>query len=119
MALHSGHYVYMIVEREYLSVVPEVIKVGFSTNFTARARAYPKSSLVLATFRVSSGRDAERAIITAMRARYVRRKDIGAEYFQVDDLCAAMNLFAVTATRFACSSPSSSEVIEDRMIIDG
>ena len=75
MALCTGHYLYAVVEREFLRCGDHVVRVGFSTDLAEQMKACPNGSLVLATARVRDGRDAERALLVEMqpKARSPRR----------------------------------------------
>ena len=119
MAVHNGHYVYIIQEREFLDTT-NVIKVGFSTDLPSRMRAYPKSSQILMTLRVSEGRVAERTIMdvflgcTKCASKRIRhRSDIGQEYFEVDGLQEAVLLFAATAAKFVTAARIVDEDVDE------
>lgn len=106
MAHHAGDYVYIVKERESIRLAESVFKVGYTTGFCARMKAYPKGSIVIVTLRVKNGRVAERAVLDAMRARHTQRRDLGFEYFQGSCTDIAWT-FHITASRFACCDVAS------------
>jgi hypothetical protein len=69
-------------EREHIRCGDAVCKLGFTTNFAARMRAYPNGSLVLLSVRVSDGRKCERIVLRAFAEFFTPRRNIGAEYFE-------------------------------------
>jgi hypothetical protein len=79
-------YVYMLIEREFISRRPAVVKVGRTRQFDPRKRlqCYPKGSRVLQVCCVRDCRAAELAVLRHFRQRHEARRDIGAEYFAGD-----------------------------------
>lgn len=77
----DGPYVYLIVQREFIRLHEPVVKPGQSGNVRARVTSYPNGSTCLATTPVIDRKAAETALLTAFKAAFKHRTDIGAEYF--------------------------------------
>jgi hypothetical protein len=80
----SGH-IYMIREREFLKTAEPIYKIGKTTNIKSRMPSYPKNSRLYLCFFCSTNIDVvERHLIKLFDERFVKRTDIGAEYYQGD-----------------------------------
>jgi hypothetical protein len=103
MAAHHGTFLYLIKEREHVRCGDSVYKVGMTTDFKSRARAYPNNSIVLLSLRVhaDAGREAERNVLRSFQGAFKQRRDCGSEYFEglLPDM---MVLFMSAASRFGC-----------------
>ena len=65
---------------------PYIFKPGRSEDVVQRSRQYPKGSRTLCVLPVSgNGKDAEDAVLAAFGRKFVQRRDVGTEYFQVCD----------------------------------
>ena len=88
MASHDyGTYLYLLKEREHVRCGDDgavVCKVGFTTDFVTRMRAYPDSSTIILTVSVrrESVRQAARLVLGAFERCFKQRNDIGDEYFE-------------------------------------
>jgi hypothetical protein len=105
MATHNGGtYLYLLKEREHIRCNDTVCKVGFTTNFGSRMRAYPNGSSVIVSLRIQrdAGRQAERIALAAFERCFTLRRDIGTEYFDGDVADMAAMLISV-ASRFVCA----------------
>jgi hypothetical protein len=105
MATHNGGtYLYLLKEREHIRCNDTVYKVGFTTDFGSRMRAYPNGSAVIISLRIqrNAGRQAERLALAAFERCFTHRRDIGAEYFDGDVVDMAAMLISV-ASRFVCA----------------
>jgi T5orf172 domain len=88
-------YIYLLQEREFVTRAENVYKIGRTTqvNFT-RFNQYPKSSKLYFQSYCGDCHICEREIIALFTERYIRRLDIGGEYFEGDvggmisDMCA-------------------------------
>lgn len=78
----DGPSTYLLIEREFIKTREPVVKPGRTCNLRARMAQYPKGSRCIATTCVSDCVQAEHAVLTAFKALFKRRLDIGAEYFQ-------------------------------------
>jgi hypothetical protein len=86
MATFLSACLYLILEREFLNQPVPVFKIGRSRNFKNRAADYPKGSCILKTTAVNSDSvvQAEKDLISLLKAWCTQRLDIGKEYFQGD-----------------------------------
>jgi hypothetical protein len=96
-------------EREHIRCGDAVCKLGFTTNFAARMRAYPNGSLVLLSVRVSDGRKCERIVLRAFAEFFTPRRNIGAEYFEGGGAAAMVTLMASTVAPFVCTEPVAAD----------
>jgi hypothetical protein len=87
-----GHYVYIIVPREFIKASEDVDKdVGYSTSLSTRLSSYPDVSVMLSVVRVPDGRVAEAAVVAEFRKAFSQQKKVGREYFKggVDEMQSA------------------------------
>lgn len=83
--IHDSEYVYFIHEREFLLAKKPVYKLGKTTQWNCRRlQDYPKGSALILVWRVPDCHATERALIAEFDARYKKRADIGAEYYEGD-----------------------------------
>ncbi len=83
--IHDSEYVYFIHEREFLQAKKPVYKLGKTTQWNCRRlQDYPKDSALILVWRVPDCHATERALIAEFDARYKKRADIGAEYYEGD-----------------------------------
>lgn len=96
-----GDFVYMIVEREFLRLVPtrKAFKIGKSSNLLNRMRQYPKGSQVLTCVHVGNADAAERALLGVFDAIFKRRTDVGREYFAGDPVAMQRLFWSVLDTK--------------------
>jgi hypothetical protein len=80
--------VYLLREREFISLDQPVYKIGRAKNVSIRFDAYPKGSEVLFTLAVQNMRETEKDIKDEFNKKFNNRKDIGTEYFEgsVDEM---------------------------------
>jgi hypothetical protein len=97
----------MLRDREFSRLSEPVYKVGFSTDFEKRARAYPKNSEIFVVQRVQqeNARKAESMLLAALRSQpsIIQRTDIGREYFE-GPIAFLQNIFSNVANLF-CVGP--------------
>lgn len=83
---HHGGHLYLIREREFLKTRELVFKIGKTTNVRHRMPAYPKDSLLYAMVHCPCALgDAEKRLLRHFDVHFVRRDDIGREYYQTFD----------------------------------
>lgn len=93
----SCHYIYMLIEREFINSNQFVYKIGKTTQRNyARFKDYPKGSEVLLYLKCNDCHSAERAIIQLFKSKYEPMTEYGYEYFRgspntmINDICALM-----------------------------
>lgn len=78
-------FLYILREREFLKTEELIYKIGKTINIKNRMPAYPKSSRLYLCFYCSSDIDVlERDLITTFDRLFVKRVDIGSEYYEGD-----------------------------------
>jgi hypothetical protein len=78
-------YIYLIIEREFISSNKKIYKIGKSKQENAkRTASYPKGSVLLYTRICKNCTNCEKELISLFRQKYIERKDIGNEYFEGD-----------------------------------
>ncbi len=83
--MHDSQYVYFIHEREFLNVKKPIYKLGKTTQWNCRRlKDYPKDSALILVWRVPNCHTVERALISEFDKRYIKRSDIGSEYYEGD-----------------------------------
>jgi len=77
--------VYLVIEREFLKTNENIYKIGYSTqpNLT-RFMQYPKGSKLLFQMYTEYAKESEKEIINTFALNFIRRCDIGKEYFEGD-----------------------------------
>lgn len=80
----SGH-LYMIREREFLRTRENIYKIGKTINIRGRMPSYPKNSRLYICFFCSTNIDVvEKHMIALFDQRFIKRTDIGSEYYEGD-----------------------------------
>jgi len=80
-----AEYIYLIHEREFVKSKQPIYKIGKSKQENCkRTKSYPKDSILECVFRVNDCDQKEKEIIKVLSEKYIRRKDIGNEYFEGD-----------------------------------
>jgi hypothetical protein len=80
----AGH-VYLVAEREFIRLGDNVYKVGSCTcDLSEEMNAYPRGSQLLLSVRVDKDKvhAAERDVVEAMDANFVRCDELGAQYYK-------------------------------------
>lgn len=76
-------FIYVIREREFLKTNEFIYKIGRSKQRACkRLNDYPNGSLLECDFRVDNCIEKEKEIIRVLTDKYIRRLDIGYEYFE-------------------------------------
>ena len=76
------HSVYLLIEREFLTLKKNVFKIGRSENVINRAKQYPNGSRLLITLPCVDGIASEKHLKYVFKKNFVHRTDIGSEYFE-------------------------------------
>ena len=77
--------VYLIIEREFLKTNENIYKIGYSTKPNLiRFKQYPNGSKLLLHIYTEFAKQCEREIINIFTTNFIRRLDIGNEYFEGD-----------------------------------
>jgi hypothetical protein len=80
-----GH-LYLIKEREFIKTNESILKLGKTTDIKRRMPAYPKDSRVMVIFYCDTNiHNVERRLIQLFDSRFVKRMDIGHEYYEGDE----------------------------------
>jgi uncharacterized C2H2 Zn-finger protein len=79
----NGH-IYLLQEREFIKTNEPIYKIGKSIEVTSRLKNYPKGSNIIAVFPVSNVQKTESYLIGKFCKSFIRRLDIGHEYFEGD-----------------------------------
>ena len=79
------NYIYLLQEREFIKTNENIYKIGKSNakNLT-RFKQYPKNSVLLFQSICNNCNIMEKIIIKVFKKKFIRRKDIGNEYFEGD-----------------------------------
>ena len=78
-----SHYIYLLQEREFIKTKENVYKVGRTEKENhSRFNQYPKGSVLLFQMICNDCKNIERQIIKLFKEKFIRKKDIGNEYFE-------------------------------------
>lgn len=90
---NNEHYIYCLIEREFIKTGETIYKVGKSNHIFKRMNSYPKGSRVLAVFRVNNCHKVEKDLLLALdtNPKIQRAPHIGREYYN----CNLADLFEV------------------------
>jgi hypothetical protein len=82
----TGH-IYVVKEREFIKTNESVYKIGKSINIKNRMPCYPKDSKILLIFHsgVFDIHKLEKDIIARYDDLFIKRKDIGSEYYECSE----------------------------------
>ena len=91
-------YIYLLKEREFMKTNENIYKIGKTKqdNFK-RFNSYPKGSVLIFQILCSNCTNIENKLIKLFREKYIKRKDIGNEYFEgdyinmIDDIIKIVN----------------------------
>ena len=93
--VHSNHFpvfkkgrpghLYVIKEREFLKTNENIFKIGKTTNIVHRMPQYPKQSRLYIMFYSTNIDDMEKYLIQEFDKRFIKRTDIGVEYYECND----------------------------------
>lgn len=77
------HYIYLLLEREFIKTNEPIYKIGKSIQKnTKRINSYPKGSILLLQTMCSNCHIIEKKLKQLFKRRYKLRNDIGHEYFE-------------------------------------
>jgi len=83
--LHNKNYIYIIQEREFIKTKEPIYKIGRTKHgYIKRLKNYPKNSVVLCILKVPDSLSYERALIKEFDKKFIKRTDIGNEYYEGD-----------------------------------
>lgn len=78
-------YIYLLQEREFVKTQEQIYKIGKTMQKNLkRFNAYPKGTILLFYSMCTDHHTMERLIIKTFSDNFIRRQDIGAEYFEGD-----------------------------------
>lgn len=78
-------FIYILREREFLKTNEQIYKIGKTVNMKNRMPSYPKDTRLYLCFYCCSNIDAiEKHLISTFDIRFVKRTDIGSEYYEGD-----------------------------------
>ena len=82
----AGH-IYVVKEREFIKTNESIFKIGKSINIKNRMPCYPKDSKIILIFHsgVYDIHKLEKDIIARYDELFVKRKDIGSEYYECSE----------------------------------
>jgi hypothetical protein len=82
----NEHYIYCLIEREFIKTRESIYKVGKSNHIFKRMNSYPKGSRVIALFRVQNCHKTEKELLAALdnNPKTIRAVEIGREYYKGD-----------------------------------
>lgn len=114
----------MLMEREFVRMHENVFKVGRTGDLLHRFSNYPKGSSLIAWCAASDALATERAILKELSARFIRRRDVGLEYFEGPPH-EVRNVFIATVLAAGepawpgrPSLPAAPAVVEEEVIAD-
>ena len=89
----KDHYIYCLIEREFLKTKENIYKIGKSTSLAPRMRQYPKGSKIIAMSQVNNCDIAETDLIKVLDSnkKFKRASDVGREYYE----CNTKDLLSV------------------------
>lgn len=83
--LHNKNYIYIIQEREFIKTKEPIYKIGRTKHgYIKRLKNYPKNSVVLCILKVPDSLSYERSLIKEFDKKFIKRTDIGNEYYEGD-----------------------------------
>lgn len=92
----TNNYIYLIHEREFIKTNEPIYKIGKTTRGYDRIKEYPKSSQMKLMLHCPNNLDSTETLLKKeLNNRFIRRTDIGSEYFEgdVDDMiCYIQNI---------------------------
>ncbi len=78
-----SNYIYLLREREFIKTGEHVYKIGKTTqNGLGRFKNYPKGSELILHIKCADCHTSEKHLIEVFKEKYIRRSDIGLEYFE-------------------------------------
>jgi uncharacterized Zn-finger protein len=82
----EDHYIYCILEREFIKTKEKIYKVGKSTQVFKRIKQYPNDSKVILIAKVKDCHKAERELLSLLDTdpKVNRADKIGREYYECD-----------------------------------
>jgi len=85
VSIEKPGYIYLICEREFLKTNEKIYKIGKTINIKHRMPQYPKDSRLYLCFYCTTNIDTiERNLISSFNLLFIKRSDIGAEYYEGD-----------------------------------
>lgn len=80
-----GGYIYLIRTREFLKNADNIFKIGKTTGKPSkRLGSYPRDSEILLVLKVMNCHECENLVIDAFKKYFIRKRNIGLEYFEGD-----------------------------------
>jgi len=77
------HYIYLLQEREFIKTKENIYKIGKTVKINlTRFRQYPNGSRLILQQLCHDCDIMEKNIISVFKTKFIRRKDIGNEYFE-------------------------------------
>ena len=84
----TENYIYLLRTREFVMANQNVYKIGRTNQtHTNRFKQYPKGSELILQYSCNDCVACERGLLYIFRVNYIKRKDIGSEYFEGDVAC--------------------------------
>lgn len=91
----NTHYIYLLHEREFINSNKMIYKIGRSTqNNLTRFKQYPKGSILLFQMICNNCTTTENNLIHLFNTKYIKRSDIGNEYFEGDFKLMIFDIFS-------------------------
>lgn len=81
----TENYIYLLRTREFVTANQNVYKIGRTNQtHTNRFKQYPKGSELILQYSCKDCIACEKGLLYIFRVNYIKRKDIGSEYFEGD-----------------------------------
>ena len=97
----SEGYIYFLQEREFIKTNENIYKIGMTNKkHLERFNQYPKGSKLLFQITCNNANKVEKEIINSLKNKFIRRKDIGNEYFEGNYLEMIDLIFDCTRNSF-------------------
>jgi hypothetical protein len=81
----TENYIYLLRTREFVTANQNVYKIGRTNQtHTNRFKQYPKGSELILQYSCNDCIACEKGLLYIFRVNYIKRKDIGSEYFEGD-----------------------------------
>jgi hypothetical protein len=81
----TENYIYLLRTREFVTANKNVYKIGRTNQtHTNRFKQYPKGSELILQYSCNDCIACEKGLLYIFRVNYIKRKDIGSEYFEGD-----------------------------------
>ena len=102
MCISNPQYVYLLQEREFVNLDQPIYKIGKTMQLNSkRFTQYPKGSVLLLQLICLDCNACETQLIKLFTNKYIRRRDIGNEYFEGDFTGMIADIFRIVTLKYS------------------